>query len=156
LFRGALRAQLLKSAIANRKSKIFGGKGIRTPDFQLAKLALYQLSYAPCELSILDGGLRIANLGGGVCDLRISDLCTIRSLGEADTGWRSDDRHPGFVRFSAKLGSRAMENGPVSLRYFPLTGIAKYAVNTPVIGSTALPVISPVLFMSFALASIAE
>ena len=27
--------------------KVFGGKGIRTPDFQLAKLALYQLSYAP-------------------------------------------------------------------------------------------------------------
>jgi hypothetical protein len=27
----------------------FGGKGIRTPDFQLAKLALYQLSYAPSE-----------------------------------------------------------------------------------------------------------
>jgi hypothetical protein len=26
-----------------------GGKGIRTPDFQLAKLALYQLSYAPAE-----------------------------------------------------------------------------------------------------------
>jgi hypothetical protein len=25
----------------------FGGKGTRTPDFQLAKLALYQLSYAP-------------------------------------------------------------------------------------------------------------
>jgi hypothetical protein len=64
LFLGALRAQLLKSAIANRKSKIevrlrqgygatapkafgAGGKGIRTPDFQLAKLALYQLSYAP-------------------------------------------------------------------------------------------------------------
>ena len=44
---GALRAQLLKSAIANRKSKMNGGKGIRTPDFQLAKLALYQLSYAP-------------------------------------------------------------------------------------------------------------
>ena len=38
----------------------FGGKGIRTPDFQLAKLALYQLSYAPafriaeCRLSIAD------------------------------------------------------------------------------------------------------
>jgi hypothetical protein len=47
LFRGALCAHLLKSAIANRKSKINGGKGIRTPDFQLAKLALYQLSYAP-------------------------------------------------------------------------------------------------------------
>jgi hypothetical protein len=38
-----------------------GGKGIRTPDFQLAKLALYQLSYAPCEFSILDCGSRIAN-----------------------------------------------------------------------------------------------
>jgi hypothetical protein len=64
---GALRAHLLKSTIANRKSKMqyqevrlcrgygatapnafgAGGKGIRTPDFQLAKLALYQLSYAP-------------------------------------------------------------------------------------------------------------
>ena len=37
----------------------FGGKGIRTPDFQLAKLALYQLSYAPariaeCRFSIFD------------------------------------------------------------------------------------------------------
>jgi hypothetical protein len=35
----------------------FGGKGIRTPDFQLAKLALYQLSYAPArtaEVSIAD------------------------------------------------------------------------------------------------------
>ena len=36
-----------------------GGKGIRTPDFQLAKLALYQLSYAPIgsfefRLSIFD------------------------------------------------------------------------------------------------------
>ena len=28
-----------------------GGKGIRTPDIQLAKLALYQLSYAPAENS---------------------------------------------------------------------------------------------------------
>ena len=26
-----------------------GGKGIRTPDIQLAKLALYQLSYTPGE-----------------------------------------------------------------------------------------------------------
>ncbi len=26
-----------------------GGKGIRTPDIQLAKLALYQLSYAPAD-----------------------------------------------------------------------------------------------------------
>ena len=29
------------------ESPCFGGKGIRTPDIQLAKLALYQLSYAP-------------------------------------------------------------------------------------------------------------
>jgi hypothetical protein len=28
-----------------------GGKGIRTPDFQLAKLALYQLSYAPVRIA---------------------------------------------------------------------------------------------------------
>ena len=28
-----------------------GGKGIRTPDFQLAKLALYQLSYAPVVIA---------------------------------------------------------------------------------------------------------
>jgi hypothetical protein len=38
-----------------------GGKGIRTPDIQLAKLALYQLSYAPAvEMRIVDGGWRIA------------------------------------------------------------------------------------------------
>jgi hypothetical protein len=32
-----------------RKASRAGGKGIRTPDIQLAKLALYQLSYAPAE-----------------------------------------------------------------------------------------------------------
>ncbi len=30
-----------------RDATLNGGKGIRTPDIQLAKLALYQLSYAP-------------------------------------------------------------------------------------------------------------
>ena len=84
----------------------------------------------------------------------VSQLATSASsavLAKADAGWRSDDRHPGFVRFSAKLRSRAMENGPVSLRYFPLTGTAKYAVLAPVFGSViALPVISPLSFMSFA------
>ena len=35
-----------------------GGKGIRTPDFQLAKLALYQLSYAPAQM-IAECGLSI-------------------------------------------------------------------------------------------------
>jgi hypothetical protein len=44
-----------------------------------------------------------------VCDLPICDLGTICSLGKADAGWRSDDRHPGFVRFSAKLRSFAEE-----------------------------------------------
>jgi hypothetical protein len=34
-----------------------GGKGIRTPDFQLAKLALYQLSYAPARME--DGRWKI-------------------------------------------------------------------------------------------------
>ena len=29
---------------------LYGGKGIRTPDIQLAKLALYQLSYAPGKI----------------------------------------------------------------------------------------------------------
>src|SRR5437899_12727295 len=91
----------------------FGGKGIRTPDFQLAKLALYQLSYAPGEGSILDWVWRIANLGSGVRHLSIRDL-SIRGFGEADAGWRSEDRHPGFVRFSAKLRPRATKNGPVS------------------------------------------
>src|ERR1700736_4590710 len=43
----------------------FGGKGIRTPDFQLAKLALYQLSYAPAlieEFQIVDCRLRNAKV----------------------------------------------------------------------------------------------
>jgi hypothetical protein len=39
-----------------------GGKGIRTPDFQLAKLALYQLSYAP--RGIADCRLKIADCNG--------------------------------------------------------------------------------------------
>ena len=38
-------SQILRSLLAS-----LGGKGIRTPDIQLAKLALYQLSYAPGKL----------------------------------------------------------------------------------------------------------
>jgi hypothetical protein len=38
-----------------------GGKGIRTPDIQLAKLALYQLSYAPGEILLLAAFIRIAS-----------------------------------------------------------------------------------------------
>ena len=40
-----LRRDSLRSPLTRRAKT--GGKGIRTPDFQLAKLALYQLSYAP-------------------------------------------------------------------------------------------------------------
>ena len=36
-----------QSLLASTTRAKTGGKGIRTPDFQLAKLALYQLSYAP-------------------------------------------------------------------------------------------------------------
>ena len=50
---------------------------------------------------------------------------------------------------------RALRKQPCLLPYCPPT-VAKYAVNTPVIGSMALPVISPLLFMSFALVRTAE
>jgi hypothetical protein len=56
----------------------------------------------PCELSSLDCGSRIANKG-------------VRRFGKAEAGWRSDDRHPGFVRFSAKLHWRARKSGPAFL-----------------------------------------
>src|ERR1700730_13646040 len=60
-----------------------GGKGIRTTDFQLAKLALYQLSYAPFELSSLDCGLRIANLRGK-CNRSLFALARIpKTFGKA-------------------------------------------------------------------------
>ena len=107
----------------------FGGKGIRTPDFQLAKLALYQLSYAPAGIA--------------ECRFRIS-IADFRLQGNKSKmpDVRARDRHPARV---------------VSLNFiYCETGTAKYAVNTPVIGSTALPVISPLLFMSFASARTAE
>jgi hypothetical protein len=69
----------------------FGGKGIRTPDFQLAKLALYQLSYAPCELSSLDCGSRIANKGAHRCR---TSAVSANAKPDADLA----NRHPAFVR----------------------------------------------------------
>jgi hypothetical protein len=75
----------------------------------------------PFRLRIVDCRLWIANLEGGVCEIPICDLGTIRSPGEADLGWRSDDRHPSLVRFSAKLRStRYGSSGPASL--FPTNG----------------------------------
>jgi hypothetical protein len=132
----------MRSYFRNLKSGLrdyFGGKGIRTPDFQLAKLALYQLSYAPegiaeFRLPNVDCKEEKKTAGCRVYELASGSLCVCRD-GEA-----------AFVR---------CESGPILCRQFPPTGTAKYAVNTFVIGSTALPVISPLLFMSFALASTA-
>ena len=52
-----------------------GGKGIRTPDIQLAKLALCQLSYAPGKLyypgkSVLFAEGAVQKLNCGLCVLR--------------------------------------------------------------------------------------
>src|SRR5205814_1195213 len=69
-----------------------GGKGIRTPDFQLAKLALYQLSYAPCEFSILDCESRIANAGS-----TYTAHPRFRQMPKPDADLIN--RHPAFVRF---------------------------------------------------------
>lgn len=52
-----------------------GGKEIRTPDFQLAKLALYQLSYTP--MSGL--GFRLQQ-NGGLEWTRTTDLTLIRRV----------------------------------------------------------------------------
>ena len=41
------KATVRQSSLSTTTRAKTGGKGIRTPDFQLAKLALYQLSYAP-------------------------------------------------------------------------------------------------------------
>src|SRR6266513_2782574 len=119
----------------------FGGKGIRTPDFQLAKLALYQLSYAPtgifeCRLPIFDCKEEKKNAGCRSYE-SASGLCAFLRTGESAFVCRERGAYFSFVSV-------------------PPTGTAKYAVNTPVIRSTALPVISPLLFMSLALASTAE
>ena len=117
-----------------------GGKGIRTPDFQLAKLALYQLSYAPQEFSNFDCRFSIARKKRKMPDVDLT--IGIRHVCVSSNG-RSCVRLPRTRR----------------LFFFcqcPPTGAAKYAVKTSVVGSTALPVICPALFMSFALARIAE
>jgi hypothetical protein len=80
----------------------FGGKGIRTPDFQLAKLALYQLSYAP--VPIADSRLQIADckcVASASCHEVSKRLLSERGtpatfgiasravLGKAEAGWRA-------------------------------------------------------------------
>ena len=115
-----------------------GGKGIRTPDFQLAKLALYQLSYAP--------------QGSPNFYCRISIARKKRQVPDADL----TNRHPACVRFfeRAKLRSFADNAALIFLCQFPPTGTAKYGVLTP--ASIALPVISPLSLMSFAVSRRAE
>ena len=71
-----------------------GGKGIRTPDFQLAKLALYQLSYAP--VVIVDFRLWIADCK---CEWRAAVVlasvklppwaCCVHRFRKAEAGCRS-------------------------------------------------------------------
>jgi hypothetical protein len=45
------KATARQSTLSSATRAKTGGKGIRTPDFQLAKLALYQLSYAPGSIA---------------------------------------------------------------------------------------------------------
>ena len=52
LFQADSELQNLK--LNSENLKLFcGGRGIRTPDIQLAKLALYQLSYTPLKFETL-------------------------------------------------------------------------------------------------------
>ena len=103
------KATARQSSLCSTTRAKTGGKGIRTPDFQLAKLVLYQLSYAPCELSILDWGSRIANASG--------DCACWFSQGEVYQPWASllsivftrpkpdvdfSNRHPAFRFFPAR------------------------------------------------------
>ena len=50
------RGDLSKAGLRLSVQTSYGGKGIRTPDIQLAKLALYQLSYAPGKLCLPGAG----------------------------------------------------------------------------------------------------
>src|SRR5947207_6822343 len=83
----------------------FGGKGIRTPDFQLAKLALYQLSYAP--------GLRTVE-----CRMAIGD-CKEQSAG-AVSQVPGNDFIPVICR-PIRLPSRSSAVVPAVRALFPST-----------------------------------
>ena len=79
-FAPAWQPSLLRSA---PKAKA-GGKGIRTPDFQLAKLALYQLSYAPdgkFRISIADFRLQGRKQKGRIH--RASGLCALVEMAKS-------------------------------------------------------------------------
>src|SRR5436190_24011831 len=95
-----LRRDSLRFRLGRRAKT--GGKGIRTPDIQLAKLALYQLSYAPartaeCRWTIVDCKLKSScfpakkkrNSVGNVEQRRTGDR---RSLGGRDAALRRPER----------------------------------------------------------------
>ena len=115
------KATARQSSLCSTTRAKTGGKGIRTPDFQLAKLALYQLSYAPCELSILDCASRIANVREHT-NLPAEDYSSKKATFFQPQHRRHQrfrqklkpdgdltNRHPAFVRFfeRAKLRSCA-------------------------------------------------
>ena len=111
-----------------------GGKGIRTPDFQLAKLALYQLSYAPQGLPNFDCNEEKTSAGCRSYESGIRPVC---------------------VSSNRQICVRVSRMRRVSFPcQFPPTGTAKYGVLTP--ASIALPVISPLSLMSFAVSRRAE
>jgi len=67
------------------------------------------------------------------------------------------NRHPAFVRFFERAKLRSCAVKAALLPYCPVAGTAKYAVLAPVTGSViALPVISPLSFMSLAVSRMAE
>ena len=63
------------------RARVHGGTGVRTPDIQLAKLALYQLSYTPRKLA--DGigiGSNRRVPGAGYLTDRYAELCASEIL----------------------------------------------------------------------------
>jgi hypothetical protein len=128
-----------------------GGKGIRTPDFQLAKLALYQLSYAPTGTP-----------NAFACSRLMSELpnfdCRF-SIARKKRKMPDVDLTIGIRHVCVSSNGRSCVRLPRTRRLFffcqcPPTGAAKYGVLTP--ASIALPVISPLSFMSFAVSRRAE
>src|SRR5688500_13781971 len=98
----------------------FGGKGIRTPDIQLAKLALYQLSYAPVlEMRIVDGGWRIAIWGEHATRVLISATRrnSFRKSANARSRWPARESHA--------LPKTKMPDGFWAIRHFDCRSAAK-------------------------------
>ncbi len=71
------KATARQSTLTSTTRAKTGGKGIRTPDFQLAKLALYQLSYAPGNTERF--GVLATDVGVFECRLPIFDCKGIKA-----------------------------------------------------------------------------